>query len=296
MGVDVGTAEDVRIYVLADDYAGYNSPFWAQHGVSFLIDAQSGGIRRRILFDTASYAEPILFNMKLLKLDPGEIDAVLLSHSHFDHTGGLLGIMREIKREVPVFAHPDIFKVSFAMDPEFVYAGIPPLRGGTREKIEELGGIWILSRDPIRIMPGIFTLGEVPVEQRADFEKETSIGLYKLEDGRVTKDDVSDEIGLAINTRKGLVVVGGCSHPGIVSMVRRAREISGVERVHAVVGGFHLIDADDERIQKTVEALKGMGVKKVYAGHCTGLKAEALFASEFGENFEKLHAGKVLDL
>ncbi|NJF24273.1 MBL fold metallo-hydrolase [Thermococcus sp. Bubb.Bath] len=294
--MEVEKVDNARVYVLADDYAGYNSPFWAQHGVSFLIDARSGETRRRILFDTASYAEPILFNMKLLRLDPSEIDAIVLSHSHFDHTGGLLGIIEEIKREVPVFAHPEIFKVSFVMDPEFVYAGIPPLRGGTKEKIEELGGIWVLSRDPIKIMPGVFTLGEVPVEERVDFEKETSVGLYKLEDGRIVKDDVNDEVGLAINTRKGLVVVGGCSHPGIVSMAQKAREISGVESVHAVVGGFHLIDANEERIQKTVVALKGIGVKKVYAGHCTGLKAEALFASEFGEDFEKLHAGKVIEL
>ncbi|WP_048055267.1 MBL fold metallo-hydrolase [Pyrococcus sp. NA2] len=290
--MEVGEAKKLRIYTLADDYAGYNSPFLAQHGVSFLIEVEG----KRILFDTASYAEPILFNMKLLSISPREIDMIVLSHSHFDHTGGLLGIVKEMNKEVPIFAHPEIFKVSFSMEPEFIYAGIPPLRGGTKEEIEKLGGIWILSRDPIRLAPGVFTLGEISKEEKVEFERSTTIKLYKLENGRVVEDEVSDEIGLAVNTGKGLVVIGGCSHPGIVSMVKKAMRISGIKRVYAVIGGFHLIDASDDRIRKTVEALKEIRVEKVYAGHCTGLRAEALFAKEFGEGFEKLHAGKVIEV
>jgi len=292
--MNLGKVDKLKVYTLAEDYAGYNSPFWAQHGVSFLIEVESNDAKRRILFDTASYAEPILFNMKLLNINPKTIDMIVLSHSHFDHTGGLLGIMKEINKEIPIFAHPNIFKVSFAMDPDFMYAGIPPLRGGSKEEIEKLGGIWILSRDPIHLMPGAFTLGEITKEEKVEFEKKVTIGLYKLEKGRLVPDEVEDEIGLAINTKKGLIVIGGCSHPGIVSMTRKAMRISGIDRVYAVIGGFHLIDANDERIQNTVNALKRMGVRKVYTGHCTGLKAESMFANEFGKDFEKLHSGKVM--
>ena len=286
--------DKLKVYTLAEDYAGYNSPFWAQHGVSFLVEVESNDAKRRILFDTASYAEPILFNMKLLNINPKTIDMIILSHNHFDHTGGLLGIMKEINKEIPIFAHPNIFKVSFATDPEFLYVGIPPLRGGSKEEIEKLGGTWILSRDPIHLMPGIFILGEITKEEKVEFEKKVTIGLYRLEKGRLVPDEVEDEIGLAINTKKGLVVIGGCSHPGIVSMVQKAIKISGIDQVYAVIGGFHLVDADDERIQDTVNALKKMGVKKVYTGHCTGLKAEGMFANEFGGDFEKLHCGKVM--
>ena len=144
--MNLGKVDKLKVYTLAEDYAGYNSPFWAQHGVSFLVEVESNDAKRRILFDTASYAEPILFNMKLLNINPKTIDMIVLSHNHFDHTGGLLGIMKEINKEIPVFAHPNIFKVSFATDPEFMYAGIPPLRGGSKEEIEKLGGTWILSR------------------------------------------------------------------------------------------------------------------------------------------------------
>ena len=292
--MNLGKVDKLKVYTLAEDYAGYNSPFWAQHGVSFLIEVESNDAKRRILFDTASYAKPILFNMELLNINPKTIDMIVLSHNHFDHTGGLLGIMKEINKEIPVFAHPNIFKVSFAMDPEFMYAGIPPLRGGSKEEIEKLGGTWILSRDPIHLMPGVFTLGEITKEEKVEFEKKVTIGLYKLEKGRLVPDEVEDEIGLAINTKKGLIVIGGCSHPGIVSMAQKATKISRIDQVYAVIGGFHLVDAEDERIQNTVNALKKMGVKKVYTGHCTGLKAENMFANEFGKDFEKLHSGKVM--
>ncbi len=292
--MNLGKVDKLKVYTLAEDYAGYNSPFWAQHGVSFLIEVESNDAKRRILFDTASYAEPILFNMELLNINPKTIDMIVLSHNHFDHTGGLLGIMKEINKEIPVFAHPNIFKVSFATDPEFMYAGIPPLRGGSKEEIEKLGGTWILSRDPIHLMPGVFTLGEITKEEKVEFEKKVTIGLYKLEKGRLVPDEVEDEIGLAINTKKGLIVIGGCSHPGIVSMAQKATKISRIDQVYAVIGGFHLVDAEDERIQNTVNALKKMGVKKVYTGHCTGLKAENMFANEFGKDFEKLHSGKVM--
>jgi len=286
--------DELKVYTLAEDYAGYNSPFWAQHGISFLVEVKINDIKRRILFDTGSYAEPILFNMKLLNIDPKTIDMIILSHSHFDHTGGLLGIMKRINKEIPIFAHPNIFKVSFAIEPEFMYAGIPPLRGGSKEEIERLGGVWILSKDPIHLMPGVFTLGEITKEEKAEFEKKVTIGLYRLEKGRVIPDSVEDEIGLAVNTRKGLVIIVGCSHPGIVSMIQKAIKISGINKVYAVIGGFHLIDAEDKRIQRTVSAFKEIGVKKVYTGHCTGLRAEKVFADEFGKDFEKLHSGKII--
>ncbi|WP_287197431.1 MULTISPECIES: MBL fold metallo-hydrolase [Thermococcus] len=220
--VNIGEADKLRIYTLAEDYAGYNSPFLAQHGVSFLIEVGFDGNKRRILFDTASYAEPILFNMEILGIDPKTVDMIILSHSHFDHTGGLLGIMKKINKEIPILAHPNIFKVSFAMEPEFMYAGIPPLRGGSKEEIEKLGGVWILSRDIIKLMPGVFTLGEITKEEKVEFERSTTISLYKLENGKIRSDDIEDEIGLAINTKKGLVVIGGCAHPGIISMVKKS--------------------------------------------------------------------------
>jgi len=292
--MEVKEVDMLRIYVLAEDYAGYNSPFWAQHGISFLIDIRYGEVKGRILFDTGSYAEPILFNMKVLGIDPKTIDMIVLSHNHFDHTGGLIGIMREIGGKIPIFAHPSIFKVSFATEPEFTYAG-PPLGRRTREEVEKLGGIWFLSKDPMHLMPGVFTLGEIKEEKKVSFEKEVTISLHKLENGRIVRDDVEDEIGLGIVTEKGLVVISGCSHPGIVSMVNKAVKISGYG-AYSVIGGFHLIDATEERIRNTVKALKELDIKEIYTGHCTGLRAESTFLEEFGHGFKKIHSGMVIDI
>jgi len=280
---------ELRIYTLADDYAGYNSPYWAQHGISFLIEVEDNGIHKRILFDTGSYAEPILFNMKLLGIDPKTIDTIVLSHNHFDHTGGLIGILKHIKKNIPIIAHQNIFKTSFAVEPAFLYAGMPPK---VKREAEDLGAIWILTRDPLKLASMITTTGEVT--KRRDFEK-TSIGLYEIRDGRIIQDPLEDEISLVITTPKGLVVITGCSHPGIISIIETATTLTGIKQVRAVIGGLHLINASKERIERTVQLLAELSLN-VYAGHCTGLKAEALIQMKLGEKFEKLHAGKTITL
>jgi len=284
----------MKIYVLAEDFAGYSSRFWAQHGISFLFEIKIGSRIHKFLFDTGTHAEPILFNAKLLNLNLQEIEYVVISHSHYDHTGGLLGIMKEINKKIPVFAHPDIFKVSFATSHGFSYIG-PPV-SDLKKEAENLGALWVLSRDPIEILPGVKTLGEIFSDEKVEYEKITRNDVFKLESGDVVQDPLNDEIGLVINTQKGLVVIGGCSHPGIVSMVRKAIKITGINRIHAVIGGFHLVNADSERIERTVNDLRELGAENIYTGHCTGLRAECEFSKRFGEKFHKLHAGMLIEL
>ncbi len=284
--------DSLKIYTLAEDFSGYNSFFWAQHGVSFLIEAKIGEDRKYILFDTANHADPILHNLQLLKKEISVVDYIVLSHNHYDHTGGLLGLLKEMKKSVPIFAHPDIFKMSYSVDPYFRYIG-PPIN--MREEAEKYGGMWVLSREPIYIVPGIFTLGEIKEEERVEWERGAT-RVVMINNGEKVEDYMEDEIGLGINTQKGLVIFGGCSHPGIVSMVKRAIEISGISRIHAVIGGFHLVSASDERILKTVTALKDLGVEKIYTGHCTGLQAECEFRMQLNKNFHKLHAGMVISI
>jgi 7,8-dihydropterin-6-yl-methyl-4-(beta-D-ribofuranosyl)aminobenzene 5'-phosphate synthase len=103
-------------------------------------------------------------------------------------------------------------------------------------------------------------------------------------------------MSLVAKTPEGLVVVSGCSHAGIASIVKHAIRLTGEERVKAVIGGFHLIEAGEERIRKTVEEFQRLGVEEVYTGHCTGLRAEAEFLKAYGERFHKLHAGLVIEL
>ena len=273
----------MRVTVLVEDYSGYESPFLAQHGVSFLIE--KGG--RRILFDTGQSAEPVLHNMGLLGVEPGSIDYVFLSHCHYDHTGGLLGILKAIGKRVPVIAHPTIFRRHFITRPYLREVGVP----FGREEIESLAELY-LTADPVEIVEGVYSTGEI--REREDFER-ANIGVYTLKDGRIVEDELLDDMSLVVESADGLVIVSGCSHAGIVGIVKHAIRLTGEKRVKAVIGGFHLIDAGEERIERTVREFLKLGIEEVYTGHCTGLRAEAAFLRAYGERFHKLHSGMVID-
>lgn len=292
--------DSLLIYVLSEDYAGYDSLFWGQFGVSFLLDIRTKGLGKVILFDTATHAEPILHNMDLLGIKPKDIDLIVLSHHHFDHSGGLAGIMEAIdKGNVPVVAHPEVFKTSVMAKPysdleHFPYLNLGFIGKNTKENIERLGGRWILAKDPMCLMTGTMTTGEIEEEEKVDYEKGPTPALQHIKEGRLSPDYIADEISLFVNTAQGLVVITGCSHPGIVSIVNKAITTSGIKEVEAVIGGFHLTDAPDEKIDRTVEGLSNLNVRQIYSGHCTGVKAEKKLRETFGDRFNRIYSGKVM--
>jgi len=287
----LGKVDKLTVYTLLEDYVGYETTFYGQHGISFLIEVVTGNMRRRILFDAGQSGKPILYNMGNLRLNPKEIDMIFLSHCHYDHTGGLVEILKAVGRKVPVVAHPNIFRRNLVKEEKFRHVGIKE----TKEETEKYGAVWILDSQPRKLMEGIITTGEIPKAERVDFEKEVTLGLYTIEDGMLIRDEMLDDISLVIQTGEGLVIVSGCSHAGIVSITNKSKQITGSPKVKAIIGGYHLIDAEDERIKKTVKSLKELEVK-IYTGHCTGLRAECEFLREFGVRFEKLHSGKIIRL
>ncbi|MFP4481451.1 MAG: MBL fold metallo-hydrolase [Thermovirgaceae bacterium] len=283
----------VRIVTILDDYAGYETPFLAQHGISLLVEVENGGSCQRILMDTGQSALPILHNLKILGIEPSSIDAVVLSHCHYDHTAGLAETLEAIgKKELPVIAHPGIFRPNYIFDP--VIRNIGVTRENGREAIERAGGELVLVDEPFEVAPGVVATGEVP--RKRDFEKQ-GIGTYNIEGGKVTPDEIRDDLSLAVNVAgKGLAVVSGCSHAGIINIIDWSKEITGKDRVDVVIGGFHLIEATQERIEKTAAALVELDVKKIVTGHCTGLPALCEFRSVLGERFEQLHAGTIIEI
>ena len=288
---NIDKVESITVYTLLDDYAGYETSFYGQHGIAFLLEVIAGDERKRVLFDTGQSGQPILDNMEKLRVNPKDIDLVFLSHCHYDHTGGLIAMLKAIDKPVPVIAHPKIFRRNLVKDQNWRHVGL----GATKEEISKFGAEWILDNHPRKLVEGVTTTGEIIQEDKVEFEKELTSHLYTMENGKMVNDTMVDDMSLVIETRGGLVVVSGCSHAGIVSIVRKAIQVAGNKRVKAVVGGYHLIDAKKERLEQTVTILKKLGVEKMYAGHCTGLKAECAFINEFGENFEKLHSGKVVE-
>ena len=293
--IKTGMLKRARITTLAEDYAGYSTFFYAQHGISFLIEVENASTTKRILFDVAHSAESILHNMELLKIDLSSIDMIFLSHTHWDHTWGLIDMLKAIDKEIPIIVHPDIFRPTLKFAPAPMYNGLYGISGeSTISKIEENKGKLFFVGEPFSIIDGVLSTGEI--REKVEFEKEIAFkGAYVIKDGLIKEDDLHDEMSVVLSLPDGLAIVIGCGHPGVASIVNKAKSITGIQKVKTVIGGFHLVDASDERIQKSVRHLKETGVERVFTGHCTGLKAEAEFMKEFGERFEKSHSGKIIE-
>jgi len=286
---DFGFLDKFKVTILAEDSVLYESPFLGQHGISFFIEAQKGNVKRSILVDVGQNHEALMHNMKLLGIDPSAIDAIVLTHCHYDHTQGIAEMLKAIGRKnIPIIAHPETFRLNFVIDPFLRHVGV--MNEDSKEKIEENGGILFLSRDPIQIMPGLTTTGEV--KRSTDFE-DVTIPLKTINpEGRIIEDRMMDDISVVANIRnEGIVILTGCSHAGIVNIVKHSIDLAGIKKIKAVIGGFHLIDATSERIEKTVKALSEQDIELISAGHCTGFEAQVELYKTFGKKFCPLHTG-----
>jgi len=288
-----GVLDSLRVTVLAEDSVLYESAYLGQHGVSFLLEGVSGGNTKRILVDVGQNSDALLYNMRIMGISPSIIDAIVLTHCHYDHTQGIVRILREIgKEDVCVVAHPSIFRLHFVTEPYSRHVGIMP--GDSKVEIEKAGGKLSLSKDPFTIMPGITTTGEV--KRQTDFE-EVGIALKTIENGTVVDDSMLDDISVIANVKdKGLIIVTGCSHAGIVNIANQAKEVTGCNKIEAIIGGLHLVEASDTVIKRTVEELYKLNVSWISAGHCTGFKAQVELYLAFGERFLPLHTGMQFEL
>ena len=284
---------NLRITIIAEDSVGYDSPYLGQHGISMLLSVIKGHEKKNILMDVAQDPGALLENFRRMKISPTEIDAVVLSHCHFDHTRGVAAILDAIgKKDIPLIAHPDIFRLNFINAPFLRHVGV--MEGDKLSDIESKGAAACLAKDPLQIMPGMITTGEV--DRVTDFE-EAGIDLFTIENGRIVKDIMLDDISIVADVEnKGLVIITGCSHAGIVNIIHHAKKITGTSKINSIIGGFHLVDASDERIRKTVMAIKEFNPGWVYAGHCTGFRAQAELRNVFKEKFLPLQTGMLIDI
>jgi 7,8-dihydropterin-6-yl-methyl-4-(beta-D-ribofuranosyl)aminobenzene 5'-phosphate synthase len=286
----------LKITVIAEDSVLYESPYLGQHGISFLITAERNGIQKNVLVDVAQNSSALLKNMHLLDITPSSIDAVVLTHCHYDHTQGLARVLRKIgKKDIPVIGHPDIFRLNFITNPYLRPVGV--MDGDRQADIENSGGSLSLTKNPLEIMPGLFTTGEV--ERTTDFE-EVGISLSTIENGQVKPDLMLDDISLIANVKeKGVVIATGCSHAGIVNIAKQAVKLVGTDKIHGIIGGFHLIEATGsvkDRIKKTAQALKKFDPDWIYAGHCTGFLAQVEFYNTFKDRFTPLNTGMIVEI
>lgn len=291
--VSKGELNKLRILVIAEDSVGYESPYLGQHGISFLITAERDGMVKNILVDVAQNPDALIENIDKMQIDLSCIDAVVLTHCHYDHTQGLGKVLKEIgKKDLPIIAHPDIFRLNFITDPYLRHVGV--MDGDKKADIEASGGTLYLTKDPLEIMPGLITTGEV--ERVTDFE-EVGINLFTIENSEVKTDMMLDDISVVVNVKgRGLVIITGCSHAGIANVTRQAIKLTDTEKIHGIIGGLHLIEASESRIKKTAQALKEFNPDWIYAGHCTGFRAQVELYNTFKDRFSPLHTGMIVEV
>lgn len=275
----------LRITTLSDNTAG-RGRFLAEWGLSFLVETDEVNI----LFDTGKSISAS-HNAATVRFDLTQIDKIVLSHGHNDHTGGLRQILRKMKKEVEIIAHPDIWSAKYRrrQGEADKYIGIP----FQRQKLESLGARFNLTTKPLKITDSIMTTGEIPMV--TEFEQ-IDPNLFVKEDGGLQPDKLLDDLALVIKTGAGLVVVLGCAHHGIINTLYHAQQLTGVKSIHAILGGAHLISASKERIRLTIAALKELGVQRLGLCHCTDMPAACLLAQEFGDRFFFNKAGIITDL
>jgi len=260
----------------------------AEWGLSILVEIDS----LTVLLD-AGLSTSAAHNAGILGIDLKKIDRIVLSHGHYDHTGGLQNVLRLMRKKVEIIAHPDMWGEKYSRqrnEATYHYIGIP----FQRPVLESLGASFNLSRSPVRITDDVLTTGEVP--EITEYEQIEPNRFFIKEDGEFKPDILADDLAIIINTKPGLVVILGCGHRGLINTLRHAQKLTRRQEIRMVVGGCHLIGTSTERVRLTLAALKEMDVQKIGVSHCTGLPAAAIMAHELGDRFFFNNAGTRLTL
>ncbi len=273
-----------RITILCDNTVGALAGTLGEHGFAALVEWQG----ESILFDTGQ-GETLLHNALRMRRDLHKVAQVALSHGHYDHTGGLLPLLRNCGGK-ELFAHPALFSRRYRIKDtgESIPVGIPY----GEAFLHGLGGRFTLSEQFREIAQGIFLTGEVP--RRNSFETGDA-GIF-CDDCGCQPDPVMDDQSLIITGKRGLVLLLGCCHAGLINTIDYARDRTGIADIHAVIGGTHLGYCDAARLDETIKALRTARIGKIGPGHCTGFTASSRLYREFPGQFHPAHVGFTIEV
>jgi len=265
----------VHLCILAEDTAGPRGTV-GEHGLAVCIEKDG----RVLLFDTGQ-GLALRRNAKVMGLDLSRVEAIIISHGHYDHTGGL-GDALALSPRARVFLHPH------ALEPKYKPSdrgpgceiGIPHLADtGMKHAYTDKGGC--------EVYPGVWTTGEIP--RLTDFED--TGGRFYRDSSCTAPDPLLDDQALFFETSRGVVVVLGCAHAGVINTLEHVRRKTGGKRIHAILGGTHLLNASESRIEKTLEALAGLAIDVFCPCHCTGAIAIQSLRLSFGDRVRECRTG-----
>ncbi len=278
---------DTRITILSENLVG-KMVGSGEHGFSAFIETGGGNY----LFDTGG-GRSVMENSLAFNKDLRSIKKIFLSHGHNDHTGGLPQVLA-LKGPVDVHAHPDVFLDRMAIRKE---GGRESRRFAgmiyKRSYLEFLGARFILNSDFREVEKGMFLTGEVP--RKTAFERNDP-HLFREVDGKIVPDLLPDDQSLVLDTERGLVLVFGCAHAGMINTINYVIQQMKKDHFYAVLGGTHLDFLTPEQLEQSIRCLKGMKVDRIGVSHCTGFRGASRLRQEFGEKFFYSCVGSVLEI
>ena len=297
MGSVLEAVKSLRVTTLAENFVQMGG-LQGQWGLSLLLEiVDAEGRIRKVVFDTGNDKAPLMHNIKRLKVDLSDVDCVVLSHGHGDHTVATVEVV-EAAGGVKVYAHPRLFLPRFYVDRRGKRTRVGVPEGEGIAEIERAGGEVVLSAEPREVVPGVWTTGQIRRVTPFERMSRPSRGGRRIIviDGEEVEDQVLDDQALwMVVGGVGPFVVTGCAHAGPVNTLLQAQRLGGFRRVSGLVGGTHLVGRSDAYVEQTIRALRGFGLGVLSPCHCTGFKATTRLWRAFPDAFVLNFCGRVIE-